>query len=237
MVTWEQLSAEQREAFLMGGRVLYRKWMFDGSQPLDGPPKPDPPTYTSEMLDKYIEEARLQLTKYYGVTDTWLYSALDKYPLPESLVAIIGSTLPWYEAIAISRGAVPVTIDYNKIPTQDQRLVFRTVEEQDASGTKFSAVMSISSFEHSGMGRYGEPIDPDGDLGAMEWAKGLLVPGGLLYLAVPQGDEDVLLWNAHRQYGPERLPLLLHGWEVLDQFGGSNLVNGEQPVLVLRKNE
>lgn len=30
---------------------------------------------------------------------------------------------------------------------------------------------------------------------------------------------DAVVWNLHRTYGPARLPLLLHGWSILDCAG------------------
>ena len=32
----------------------------------------------------------------------------------------------------------------------------------------FDSVVSFSSIEHSGLGRYGDPLDPDGDLKTMQ---------------------------------------------------------------------
>ena len=108
----------------------------------------------------------------------------------------------------------------------------------------FDAAFSISSFEHDGLGRYGDPINPDGDLQAMEKTKRMLKPGGLLLLAVPVGC-DVIVWNAHRIYGPKRLARLLEGWDILDAFGFNQSLfyindamhtyyGNDQPLFVLR---
>jgi hypothetical protein len=83
---------------------------------------------------------------------------------------------------------------------------------------QFDCAFSISSFEHDGLGRYGDPLDPYGDLAAMIQAKRNVVYGGVLFLAVPVG-EDALVWNAHRIYGILRLPLLLHNWKRLSSHG------------------
>ena len=78
---------------------------------------------------------------------------------------------------------------------------------------------------------------PRGDLIAMEKTKKMLATEGLLFLNVPVGIEAIW-WNAHRVYGPLRLPLLLAGWEMLDSFGfqQSNFFEPDptQPVFVLR---
>lgn len=79
-------------------------------------------------------------------------------------------------------------------------------------------VISISTIEHDGLGRYGDPLDPDADLKSMAAIKRLLKPGGLFFLSVPIG-QDLLVWNLHRRYGEKRLPLLLQGWEIHGRTG------------------
>ena len=90
--------------------------------------------------------------------------------------------------------------------------------------------MSISNFEHDGLGRYGDPIDPNGDLRAMSEMQALVKPNGFLILGVPVA-RDAVVWNAHRLYGRVRLPLLLRGWSV-DAFVG---FDGQVPVPPLRQ--
>jgi SAM-dependent methyltransferase len=54
--------------------------------------------------------------------------------------------------------------------------------------------------EHVGLGRYGDPIDPGGDLKAMAELARILSPGGSLLFVVPVGGEAVIRFNAHRIY-------------------------------------
>lgn len=68
------------------------------------------------------------------------------------------------------------------------------------------------------MGRYGDPIRPNGDILAMLKAKCMVKENGLLFLAVPTG-KDKIEFNAHRIYGSLRLPLLLNSWHLLESFG------------------
>lgn len=53
--------------------------------------------------------------------------------------------------------------------------------------------------EHVGLGRYGDPLDPDGDLKAMRELRRVLAPGGDLLFVVPVGRPRVQ-FNAHRIY-------------------------------------
>jgi hypothetical protein len=84
-------------------------------------------------------------------------------------------------------------------------------------GAQFDAVLSLSAFDHDGLGRYGDPISPDGDLLTMDLLLTALVRPhtGLLLLSVPVGPDGVF-WNLHRRYGRVRLPLLLSGWELAE---------------------
>lgn len=53
--------------------------------------------------------------------------------------------------------------------------------------------------EHVGLGRYGDPLDPEGDLKAMAELKRVLAPGGSLLFVVPLGRPRIM-FNAHRIY-------------------------------------
>lgn len=65
-----------------------------------------------------------------------------------------------------------------------------------------ASVHSISCMhvvEHIGLGRYGDPIDPNGDLKAIAELKRVLAPGGDLLFVVPVGRPRIM-FNAHRIY-------------------------------------
>ena len=123
---------------------------------------------------------------YYGNhIDNWLYEALEKYPIKGKEVGIIGSVFPFYECVVLTFGGHPTTIDYNKIISEDPRITTLTVDEFKKNPRKFDVILSISSIEHDGLGRYGDPINPNGDLEFMTKAKSLLKEGGHMILAVP----------------------------------------------------
>jgi SAM-dependent methyltransferase len=58
----------------------------------------------------------------------------------------------------------------------------------------------MHTVEHVGLGRYGDPVDYDGDLKAIRELKRVLAPGGDLLFVVPVGSRSRIHFNAHRIY-------------------------------------
>jgi hypothetical protein len=239
---WQDIDLDTRNKFTLNGQIeLVDYFISTDSQSGDM----NPTFYSSHVVDSFIEAVKRRQTNYYGITDFWLYTALDDHPVRGKDVAVIGSLQPWYEAICLEFGGNPYTIEYNKIQTNDPRLNLTTLDEYRNNPRKFKAVFSISSFEHDGLGRYGDPIDPEGDFRAMKEVKEtFLEPGGLLYLGVPCG-KDKLSFNAHRIYGNKRFNKLIEGFEIVDCYprNFNEMLEVEtgrsapQPIVVLRSKE
>ena len=178
--------------------------------------------YNTSSIDLNCAQIQSGTLGHYGKIDQWLYEALEKYPITGKRVAVIGSADqgygPWYESICLHFRAQPTTIEYNKIQFPDKRIRFLQAPIDAERLEPFDAALSISSFEHDGLGRYGDPLDAEGDLKAMGLMRRIVKPGGLLYLSVPLG-RDKVVFNIHRIYGRIRLPLLLRYWKELDLFG------------------
>jgi hypothetical protein len=199
------------------------------------------PIYTKAIVDRFINRIKDKQHVGYPLLDPLIYRALDtKYKklIEGKTVGIIGSRAPRYEALAIYYGAKPITVEYQKIISQDSRIRIFTVDEYNANPIKFDVIFSFSSIEHDGLGRYGDPINPNGDLETMNYYKSLLKDGGLFFLAVPVG-RDAVVWNSHRTYGKIRLPMLLKGWKILDTYGfDDDLLDRphyRQPLIILKK--
>jgi len=88
------------------------------------------------------------------------------------------------------------------------------------------AVPSLSCLhvlEHVGLGRYGDPLDPDGPTRAARELARVVAPGGALFLSVPVGRPRVC-FNAHRVLAPEAVvelvrPLTLVEFAWVDDAG------------------
>jgi hypothetical protein len=153
-------------------------------------------------------------------SDPHLIRLLKRHPVQGWSVLIIGSEDPYYEAMAEQFGGAPTTVEYRKIRHNIEGLETFTIEEFEVSHRLYDCAISVSSIEHSGLGRYGDPLDPDADFKAMNVYRRRIKPGGFLYLQVPVGS-DLVVWNAHRIYGRARLPRLLEGWDIVDSEGYS----------------
>jgi SAM-dependent methyltransferase len=81
-----------------------------------------------------------------------------------------------------------------------------------------NSVVSISCMhvvEHIGLGRYGDPLDPSGDLKAITELKRVLAKDGNLLFVVPVGKPRIM-FNAHRIYSYE---------QIVEYFAELELVN------------
>lgn len=77
-----------------------------------------------------------------------------------------------------------------------------------------SSLSCMHTIEHVGLGRYGDPIDPDGDTKAAKELMRVLAPGGSLIFVTPVGKESLIEWNAHRIYSYEAVLSLFDGLDL-----------------------
>jgi len=157
-------------------------------------------------------------------------------------VAVIGTQKPWAEAMLINLGARHVTtIEYTELVIDHDRVTNITPYElakQFLSGQAdpFDTVFTYSSLEHSGLGRYGDPLSPFGDLEATAQVWCMVKPGGHFILAVPQHENRTscaVKWNAHRVYGIARLQHLTANWRVLNFYHAQD--TGYHGIYIMQK--
>jgi hypothetical protein len=175
------------------------------------------------MVENDIKLARADdLPGTYGKQETnKARRALMRLDLSGKRVLVIGSEFPWLEACLLERGAAHVTtIEYSSIVSQHPQITVllpSTVREMYLNGTlkPFDGVATYSSIEHTGLGRYGDGLNPWGDIQQLAKAWCITKPGGFLMLGIPTSHDDEIVWNAHRIYGPNVLPHLTANWELI----------------------
>ena len=175
-------------------------------------------------------------------------------------VLVSGAVSPWVESLLLANGASQITTcDFSTVDVQDPRLKFVHVSNLLNYSGEYDAVVSFSSIEHDGLGRYGDPIDPLGDFAAMKEINFVLKPHGILFLGIPvcgglfkKGVPDpmkgslcpggLIAGNAHRIYGKRRFDALLNQSNFIQlahvkehHTWGGKMYWQNQPVFILQK--
>jgi len=83
-----------------------------------------------------------------------------------------------------------------------------------------SSIQSLSSLcvlEHIGLGRYGDKIDPEGTLKAVNELKRVLSSDGVLLVSLPVDAEDKIYFNAHRAFTRKSIIKMFDGLELIEE--------------------
>ena len=102
----------------------------------------------------------------------------------------------------------PVNLQLHQLSTDYADLTSLPFEDES-----IQSISCMHVVEHVGLGRYGDTLDPDGDLRAMGELQRVLADGGSLLFVVPVGRPRIM-FNAHRIYSYE---------QILEYFGKIHL--------------
>lgn len=90
----------------------------------------------------------------------------------------------------------PLAVDHERIAYLQQDLMVA-----EDIGPITDSLSCLHALEHFGLGRYGDPIDPEGHRKGFDNLCRMLEPGGTLYLGAPIG-RRATHFNAHRVFDP-----------------------------------
>lgn len=116
----------------------------------------------------------------------------------------IGSRIDGFIGHLLAAGVPTTQVDIRPLPHAPQGLSFLQDDATTLRKTKTGTIASLSSLhatEHFGLGRYGDPIDPDACFTFMRSLARVLKKGGKLYFSTPIGRQR-LEFNAHRVFAP-----------------------------------
>ncbi|CAF0944173.1 unnamed protein product [Brachionus calyciflorus] len=240
----KEIPADMIDDFTMQGKMPNTQyWYFnDAYSDSDSNNKTINYEYSIMEIAQLVENVKNKIAQpHYG--DKVLNDLIGNHSnyIKDKSVVVIGTQFPWVEAIAYYHGASHITtLDYTRKKYRvanmswyhvndflDEHIKSRKLEE-------FDVAISFSSIEHSGLGRYGDPLNPNGDIEAMQQMHCLLKPGGLVFLAVPASSDgkSYMQFNAHRVYGTARLEAIFNGWELLNKTWDSSGIHG---IYILKK--
>ncbi|XP_048778786.2 uncharacterized protein LOC125682334 [Ostrea edulis] len=189
------------------------------------------PVWSKEGIDQMVRQAaRGALGGNYGASETnALRDGMDHAPgIKNGRVLVIGSENPWVEATVLEKGAREVvTLEYGRIESRHPKvktMVPSEFSESFLNGSLglFDAVVTFSSVEHSGLGRYGDRLNPWGDIIAIARAWCVTKVNGSLTIGVMYDNEkDYIRYNGGRWYGKIRYPYLCTNWK--QHYRGSGI--------------
>jgi len=157
----------------------------------------------------------------YGPYETnYLRTVLAELDLGGKRALVVGSERPWLESCLLEAGVDHVvTLEYSQINSTHPKVSAMIPSEFAAAYLKrelapFDVVATYSSLEHPGLARYGDALNPWGDIISVAKMHCVTKPGGLVVAQVP-GSRDQVVFNAHRFYGALRLPYLMANWDLV----------------------
>ena len=138
-------------------------------------------TWSTAYIDKYCAAmAAGNVTGNYGPADTKvLLEGLRSLGISHGLAVqhstalVMGTENPWVECLLLNEGArLVTTFEYGKINVEHPKMRASLCQDIaiDFLAGRFEPVdliVSYSSLEHSGLGRYGDALNPDGDKDAV----------------------------------------------------------------------
>ncbi|XP_023336830.1 uncharacterized protein LOC111707880 [Eurytemora carolleeae] len=199
---WEMIPEHIQQEFTHNGKVLVKPWFIEethqgGTQKVG--------VYTKADVQKYVD-AFLggKPLDNYGSGSALVNQSLSQIDVKDKTVLVIGTQNPWVEAIVLTKNpGLVMTLEYGMFKSEYPKLQFVTpavFREKYKKGELplFDIIISYSSLEHSGLGRYGDAINPWGDILTVARVSCVSKPDAKLIIGVPTAGLDRIEFNAHR---------------------------------------
>jgi SAM-dependent methyltransferase len=163
-----------------------------------------------QLLD---DTAKTAFDRHYVYHTAW--SARVIHTLKPHLHVDIGSSLYFVGTVS---AFVPVAFyDYRPADLHLSQLECRHADllSLPFADHSLASVSCMHVVEHVGLGRYGDPLDPHGDMKAMTELQRVVAPSGSLLFVVPVGTPRVC-FDAHRIYSFEMIQEAFPELELVD---------------------
>jgi hypothetical protein len=124
----------------------------------------------------------------------------------------IGSSIEGFVAHVASFRPIEVCDVRALADTGHPNISFKQMDLMDSAKVEANACDSLSclhAIEHFGLGRYGDPINPNGHIDGFKNLLKMLAADGTLYISFPIGNVDKVVFNAHRVFAPKSIL----GWQ------------------------
>lgn len=154
-----------------------------------------------QLRDRFFQSGAVD--SHYFLQDLWaakwLYDRQIHYHVD------IGSRLDGFIAHILVFCQV-IYMDIRSVSLKIDNCQFRqgSILDMPFEDRSINSLSCLHVLEHIGLGRYGDPINPDGYLRAASELSRVLAPGGTLLMSTPVGLEK-LYYDAHRVFNPNTI--------------------------------
>ena len=202
--------------------------------------------WSNMMIDKMLELCNnLKYEKLspvdYPKSSLQFVEVFNRINLSEKKCLVLGSISPWIECLMLHFNAKSVTtLDYIT-PECNYKINILSMDNYKKE-MKYDVIVSFSSLEHDGLGRYGDPINPNGDIDTCIEVYTMLNESGYFICGIPIG-YGCIEGNYHRIYNKKRIDKLFSLFDyvgcvsnTLDEnlnFTGNDWQN--QPIFIYKK--
>lgn len=128
----------------------------------------------------------------------------------------IGSQVPFVGLLTAFTDVIFVDIRPPEVSLARFKCKAGSILDLPFENSSVSSISCLHVVEHIGLGRYGDPIDPEGSKKACKELSRVLSPGGNLFFVVPVGAPRVC-FNAHRVFSVAQIVEMFSGL-VLKEF-------------------
>ena len=154
------------------------------------------------IMDKYAQAGSMGT---YFWQDLW--AAKKIYCAKPDLHYDIGSRFDGFIAHLLSFDQKVKLIDIRPFPYEVTGVDFTQADATNLESVNDNSISSLSALcaiEHFGLGRYGDPVDPEACFKCFKAIQKKVRRGGKVYISVPIGENRVE-FNAHRVFTPQTI--------------------------------
>lgn len=173
---------------------------------------PEPKHFLPSLLD---DTAETPVDATYFYQDAWAFERIVA-ATPRRHVDV-GSH---HKFVSLLSCVVPVImVDIRPLPVTLPNLIFQhgSIVDLPFDDMSLESVSSICVIEHIGLGRYGDPLDPEGTEKAVAELKRVTAPEGNLYVSVPVDVDNRTYFDAHRAFTNEYLEELFAPFVIISR--------------------
>lgn len=147
---YKNIPTELVQDYTMYNKIPILKWWLDGTNTIEKQIWDNKyiNSYTSRFTIENIKNNK-QGKEPYSYASSMILKSIEKYNIRQKDVAVVGSILPWIEAILINYNNKVSMIKYNIPEIDTDKIDIISYWDFEKNDKKFDCIISYSSIEHS----------------------------------------------------------------------------------------